>query len=331
VVVAGSRSSWGSVRKLPSGRRQARFRVDGAWRAPPTTYRTKRDAESFLAATRASLERGTWVDPLRGRITLREYSSSWLANKVNLRPRTREQYEINLRLHVLPELGETRLASLTPARVREWNATLSLEQRPGPPTVAKCYRLLHAILATSVEDELIVRSPCVLRGLATSRSPERPTATIQQVYELADAIDPSLRMMVLLATFTGLRLGELRALRRRNLDLDVRSVRVVEQYQELSSGELVLGPPKTTAGVRTVYFPDALRDELEGHLDRFSAQGEDGLVFCSTKQQPLHRKTLYRHWNLAVEAAGLTGFRFHDYADVGIITTSVTRAARWPQ
>ena len=61
--------------------------------------------------------------------------------------------------------------------------------------------------------------------------------------------------MVLLATFCGLRLGELRALRRRHLDLLHRTVKVVEQYQELADGTLVLGPPKTDAGLRTVADP----------------------------------------------------------------------------
>jgi integrase len=325
--VAGSKSSWGSTRKLPSGRWQARYRVERVWRVAPTTYRTKRDAESFLATTRAALERGSWVDPQRGRITLRAYRSPWLANKVNLRPRTKEQYEINLRLHILPGLGETRLSSITPTRVREWNAALLLEQQLGPPTAAKCYRLLHGILATAVEDELITRNPCVLRGLATSRAAERPTASIEQVYELAEAITPSLRMMVLLATFTGLRLGELRALRRCNLDLDHRTLRVVEQLQELSSGQLVVGPPKTAAGVRTVSIPEALIEDLRTHLVRFGGDGADGLVFCGTRHQPLHRKTFYRHWRLAVKAVSLEGFRFHDLRHTGNTLAAATGAS----
>ncbi len=322
-----SRSSWGSTRKLPSGRWQARYRVDGVWRSAPTTYRTKRDAEAFLAATRADMERGTWIAPDQGRIPLRSYAETWLAHKPNLRPRSREQYEINLRRHILPALGATDIGKISPSKVREWHATLLTAGTPGAPTVAKCYRLLHAILATAVADELIPKNPCVLRGASTDRPAERSVATIEQVYAIADAIGPSLRAMVLFATFTGLRFGELRALRRSRLDLAGKTVQVVEQYQELSSGELVLGPPKTAAGRRTVAIPDVLIPELEHHLATHVAPGPDGLVFCGTQHQPLHRKTFYRNWNRAVAAVGLVGFHFHDLRHTGNTLAAATGAS----
>ena len=328
-VVAGktSRSPWGSTRKLPSGRWQARYRVDGVWRAAPTTYRTKGDADAFLAATRADLERGTWVPPERGNIAFRTYAKHWLEDKPNLRPRSREQYEINLRLHINPMLGDTDLSKITPGMVRTWRASMLGAKKPGPATVAKCYRLLHAILATAVEDELISRNPCVVKGASIERTPERPVATIEQVYAMADAIGPSMRVLVLFATFTSLRLGELRALRRDRLDALHRTVQVIEQYQELSDGTLVLGPPKTDAGVRTVAIPQAIISDIEAHLSTYSAPGPEGLVFCGTLGQPLHRKTFYRNWNKATAAAGMPGFHFHDLRHTGNTLAAATGAS----
>ena len=113
-----------------------------------------------------------------------------------------------------PKLGDKELIKLSPSMIRTWHAGLLAAGKPGSPTVAKCYRLLHAILATAVEDEMIPKNPCLLRGASTERPAERPVATIKQVYAIADAIGPPYRMMVLLAAFTGLRLGELRVLRR---------------------------------------------------------------------------------------------------------------------
>jgi hypothetical protein len=66
------RNCWGSVRRLASGRFQARYRVAGAEHLAPTTFGTKRDADAFLATARADLERGTWIDPDAGRIPLAE-------------------------------------------------------------------------------------------------------------------------------------------------------------------------------------------------------------------------------------------------------------------
>lgn len=98
-----------------------------------------------------------------------------------LRPRTRELYEANLRLHILPILGEVELGELTPSRVCSWHAGLVAAGKPGPPTVAKCYRILHSILATAVEDELILKNPCIIKGAAVDRSDERPVATVEEV------------------------------------------------------------------------------------------------------------------------------------------------------
>jgi integrase len=291
------------------------------------TYRTKGDADAFLASTRADLERGTWVPPERGNIALRTYAEQWLKDKPNLRPRSREQYDTNLRLHINPVLGDTDLSKITPGTVRTWRAAMLGAKKPGPATVAKCYRLLHAILATSVEDELIPRNPCVIKGASTERTPERPVATIDQVYAIADEIDASMRALVLFATFTSLRLGELRALRRNRLDVVYRTVEVVEQYQELSDGTLVLGPPKTDAGVRTVAIPQAIIRDIKAHLSKYSAPGEDGLVFCGTLGQPLHRKTFYRNWNKATAAVGMPGFHFHDLRHTGNTLAAATGAS----
>jgi len=106
-------------------------------------------------------------------------------------------------------------------------------------------------------------------------------------------IEPRYRALVLTATFTGLRLGELRALTRRRLDLLHATVHVVEQISELKHGELVIGPPKSEAGKRTVAIPAALIPGLEAHLGRWTAPGPDGLVFCGTRSQPIRRASLY--------------------------------------
>ena len=127
------RSPWGSVRRLASGRYQARYRLDGQEFVAPGTFRTKRDADAFLAHVRADVERGIWVNPEAGRITLAEYAWRWLEERPGLRPRTRELYESELRLHILPALGQVELLNLTTSRVRTWHAHLLKAERPVRP------------------------------------------------------------------------------------------------------------------------------------------------------------------------------------------------------
>lgn len=107
------RNEWGSIRKLPSGRFQARYRVDGIEYAAPGVFRTRQDATAYLAQVRTDLGRGVWTDPLAGKVPLSEYAWRWLAERPNLRPRTRELYE--------SECGEIRL--VMPAR-RETRRTM---------------------------------------------------------------------------------------------------------------------------------------------------------------------------------------------------------------
>ncbi|HET6774197.1 MAG TPA: site-specific integrase, partial [Acidimicrobiales bacterium] len=133
--------------------------------------------------------------------------------------RTRSKYERLLRLHLVPQLGQLHLVDVTTARVRSWRAE-RLGAGVGGPTVAGAYRLLRAIMRTAVEDELVRLNPCRIKGAYQDGSPERPVATIAEVYAIADAMRPWYRALVMMAAFTSLRWGELIALRRRHLDLD---------------------------------------------------------------------------------------------------------------
>jgi integrase len=311
------RQVWGSVRRLPSGLYQARYVVAGEHYQAPHTFATRRAADAFLAEARVAIDRGGWVDPNAGRIILEEYATRWLDERRTLRPRTRELYEGLLRLHVLPGLGDEQLGRLTPPRIRTWHASMLKAGRPGASTVAKAYRLLRTILATAVEDAVLTRNPCIVRGAGVERPAERPIATIEEVYALAATITPRFRALVLTATFTGLRLGELRALKRRHLDLLHARVRVVEQLQELRDGTLVTGPPKTDAGTRTVALPKVLVPELDTHLARWALPDADDLVFPGSNGRPFRRGTLYAAWRAATGSLCLESLRFHDLRHTG--------------
>ncbi len=312
-----SRASWGSVRKLPSGRYQIRYDVGGDHRTGEVTYTTKREAHSALATLRTDLERGTWVDPNAAKgITLREYATKWLELRPNLAPRTVELYESELRLHILPVLGDHALADLSVVKVREWNAGM-IKKTNGATTPAKCYRLLRTILGTAVEDNLLRANPCSIKGAGVERAPERPIATLEQVYELADLIEPRLRLMVLLATFASLRQGELRGLTRERVDVQHHEVAVVEQIQDLKDGSVIVRPPKSAAGVRHVAYPPSLTAEVEHHLVEHAAPGPKGLLFCTADGDPIRKANLHRAWDQARKAVGLEHLHFHDLRHTG--------------
>jgi integrase len=92
--------------------------------------------------------------------------------------------------------------------------------------------------------------------------------------------------LVLLATFSSLRWGEVTALRRRDLDLDARTVRIRAAYIERSTGEMLLGPPKSQAGRRIVGIPDAIVPALRAHLAAFVQDEPGALVFPGRQRWP---------------------------------------------
>jgi excisionase family DNA binding protein len=108
----------------------------------------------------------------------------------------------------------------------------------GPVTVAKAYRLLHAIMTTAVEDGMIRRNPCNITGAGQEHSDERPVIPVGKLVELLDNVPARYRALLLLATFANLRFGELAGLRRDHLDLDACEVRVTASLAELDDGRL---------------------------------------------------------------------------------------------
>jgi integrase len=325
-----TRRDFGSIRRLPSGRWQARFR-DPTGHTHTKTFASRGDASRYLATARVDIDRGDWFDPTAGQQTLEAFATSWLATRRvrgrPITPRTRERYEGVLRTHLIPALGNVPLRDLDPGRIRRWYTELNGRGKPGPATVAKCYRLLHAICATAVVEGEMPRNPCMIPGASAESSPERPIATIQQVFALAEAVGERWRALVLLATFCGLRFGELAALTRDHLDLDNATVTVVEDLDELS-GRLQRGEVKSPASRRSVAIPAVILPDLERHLAAYAAPGHRGLVFVGAKRGQLRRGNFRRSvWVPAVESVGIPSLRFHDLRHTGNTLAAATGAS----
>jgi integrase len=308
---------FGRVRRLPSGRWQARYKgPDDIDRPAPRTFPSKTDAVRWLALVEAEIVHGDWINPDLGNVPFLKYANAWVAERPDLRPKTVQLYEGLVRLHLAPTFGALTVQDITEQHVRRWRKTL-LDTGLGAVTVAKAYRLLKAILNTAVDDGLIRRNPCRIKGAGQERSPERPVLTIRQVFDLADAVEPRYRMLILLAVFCSLRWGELAALRRRDIDLVSGTIRVAVSVVELTDGSLVTGPPKSAAGKRTVSLPPVLKADVASHLDKITAAGDESLVFTGPKGAPLRRSNFTPAWRHAIEASGLTGVHFHDLRHTG--------------
>ena len=314
------RRQFGRVRKLPSGKWQARYLGPDGLDRSLGTFPTKGNANQALAHVELQMASGAWLDPARREQTLASYAKDWVATR-NLRPRTRESYEDQLRLRILPKLGAMPLGKITPQEVRAWHSSLTAQVEStgrGSRSVSSAYRVLRAILNTAVEDEILSRNPCQIRGASSDRPVHRETVTEQQVWALVEAVPALYRALVWVAAGTALRSAELAGLRRRDVDLDAGLITVARTYVEPARGEPYFGPPKSDAGIRRVVIPAVIIEVLRGHLDLYSEPGADGLVFVSDKGEPFSRHNR-KWWRQAVRKAGLPkGTRLHDLRHAGL-------------
>jgi integrase len=308
------RRHFGTVRKLPSGRWQARYYdLAGNRHTAPRTFATKTDALQHLALVEADMHRGTWTDPALARTLFSTWVQRWQSvNIPALRPSTQDLYRYLLRRLLLPTFGPLALASIDSMEVRGWLARLKAEGTVSAGTRAKAYRLLRRILADAVEAGYLSRNPCTIKGAGRERTPEMRHVNADQLAALADAIAPRYRALVLLAGYGGLRWGELAGLRRHRVDLAHATVTMVEQVSEVA-GTFHIGAPKTETSIRTVTLPKVVTAALADHLDRWAEPSPTGLVFPAPRGGYLrHSNFRRRYWLKAVHAAELDGLRFHD-------------------
>lgn len=330
-----SRRYFGSVRRLPSGRYQARYTgPDGrtyAARTPegrPLTFDAKGDAEAWLSLRHAEILRGAWLppaEPAPAPTTVRAYADAMLADR-ELSPTTRQLYNGLLADHIYPTFGNVPVAEITPASVREWHARL--RTTTGPTRRAHAYGLLRMIMNAAVADELRGTNPCRVRGAGRVKRAKRiRPATLPELEALVAALPERYRLMALLAAWCALRFGELAELRRSDVDL-TNGVLRVRRGTVRAGGEKLVKTPKSDAGVRDVNIPPHLMPLVKKHLRKHTAAARNALLFPSAHDaaRQMSPSALYKVYYPARKAAGRPDLRFHDLRHTGAVLAAATGA-----
>jgi integrase len=314
------RRQFGAIRRLPSGRWQARFPAPGGRLVPAEkTFSTKAEAGRYLSEVEARMARGEWTHAAASRVRLDDYAWAWLTGRRvrgrPLAPRTVDSYRHSLSRWILPTLGQLTLDRLTPTKIRGWHTEVS--GRTGPTATRQAYSVLRAILNTAVEDELLSRNPCKIRGAGQPTSPERPLLDPATVQQLAAAMPPHLRALTLTAFYAHTRLGEVVALEHRDVDLDAGTLRVERQQIEVTGeGPRVTGPKASS--VRLVHLPSPGLAVLRAHLEATGRALPHARLFTRADGLPLRGWDVNWAWRQAREAVGLPTVRFHDLRHAGL-------------
>ncbi|MDR2454176.1 MAG: site-specific integrase [Bifidobacteriaceae bacterium] len=258
-------------------------------------FKLARDAKAFAAKVETTKAAGDYIDPRRSTITAGEWGRLWLGGKLGIAQSTRARYEDILTSHVEPRWGQVPLAKISHEDVQLWLSGLEMASA----SVRKVHRVFSQLLDFAVKSGRLARNPA--KGVDLPRVQSKPKRFLshEQVEALASAAgecrpDGRLdgpaspwRLVVLFLAYTGLRWGELAALRARNLDLERRRAVIEESYTPVR-GKMVLSDTKGHER-REVPVPKFLIAELSAQL---KGKAPDDLVFTGARGAILRSRTL---------------------------------------
>jgi len=311
---------WEAVVDVPStdGRRQQRRR-----------FRTKTEADPWLAEVNHSINTGAYIEPAAQ--SLGAYLTQWLQGygEANLRQSTLEGYTGLITNHVIPILGNIPLGSLTPMHLQQLYEAKLRTGRLGsdngglaPSTVRQIHAILHRALKLAMNLQLIRQNPADAVIPPKPQKPDMRYLSPDEARALLTAADDDRTYYPLyhMAILTGLRRGELLALRWSDIDLERRSLTVTRAIAQTYSGELVSQPPKTAKGKRTIALSHAAVSVLRNHKRKQAQlaeklgdawQGKD-LVMSDASGGIINPSNIHRHFKRLLRKAGVKPIRFHD-------------------
>ena len=255
------------------------------------------------------------------------FLTRWLedGHKQSVRSRTYERYEKIVRLHLVPGIGHHQLQKLSPQHLQSFY-TQKLEEGLSTTTVISFHNVLHKALETAERWNLIARNPCDLVSPPRRRRFEIQPLNMQQIHQLLAATrGHRLEALFILALATGMRRGELLALKWQDLDLEQGTVQVRRILTRIPSKLPGKGfeeaEPKTDRGRRSIVLPSFTAEALKQHrLRQLGAKLTAGLswqdhdyVFCTSIGTHLNpTRDVLDVLKSFLEKAGLPEIRFHD-------------------
>ena len=263
---AGVEDLWhkadGSPTKLDgAGKRwRARYVQDG--REHTKRFARKTDAQAWIDNITTTIGTGSYIAPGSGDIPISDLHEQWIGHQGHVKPSTKAARASAWNTHVRSRWADTKISDVQKSDIRAWIS--SLAEHSSPSTIELALGVLRQICTLAVDDRRIIANPCDGVKAPRRATESRAYLTHQQVDELASAVQRDGDVIRFLA-YTGLRYGEMAALRVQDVDTGRRRVNILRSVTEVS-GKLVWGTPKTHEK-RTVPYPAFLDDEIAARLE----------------------------------------------------------------
>lgn len=350
------RKTWCAKWRDQHGQHEKRLGPAWTGKGPaPAGFLRQREAQALLDALLVDARRGRLRQERTG-ITFADIAEEWFQRgsfERDWSASTQADYRSVLDAHLLPEYASKRIEAITTAQIERWRDRLAEDEARGRRTVNKIVTELHAIFQHAVEHHGLIANPAAkvkrLResydaarfdfyspeeieqlvsaaATGTHRSAGRPAVsnTERAIRAAEDRQDAAI---YLTAALTGLRRGELLALRWEDVDFEQSSIRVFEGYSANQAGK-----PKSRKS-RTLPMVDKVADTLKALKTRGVHTDKSDLVFVSRDGGHLDGSALRRRYKAALDAAGLRRLRFHDlrhtFGSLAINVASIVQVQAW--
>ena len=274
------------------------------------------EVRNRLAEHKAVLVRTLTEPPARCRITLREWMMHWMENEMlgSIKASSYQTYLTQINKHILPELGGLYLTQLTPALAYEFTENMYAAGLSAS-TVKGVFRLLSAALRFALDEGVIRKNPCRKLKIRQGEQVEQRVLSRSEQEKVRLAADERGDLPVLLSLYTGMRLGEVSALKWSDIDWEKKTITVRRTAQRVAQGRnergrktlLIHGSPKSRRSHRVLPAPDFLLAKLKNLM----AAGPAGEFVFSASAHAAEPRTLQRRFSRFMEAVGLTDVHFH--------------------
>ncbi|MGE3341878.1 MAG: tyrosine-type recombinase/integrase [Vicinamibacterales bacterium] len=250
---------------------------------------SRREAAAILAQKVAASGSKT---PTRSRVPFRTLTTEWEATVLPMyKPSTQKNHRHIVTKHLVPRFGDTAVCDVSRQEIQAYVAHLN-QAGYAPKTVDHIHDVLSAVLRTAVKWGHLTDNPARGVDLPTLKTVRPKWAlTVDQAVALLKALPPLARTMCGVAVLTGLRRGELFALRWQALDLDAGVLAVREAVYEGT-----FGTPKTGAGLRSLPLADTALELLRAWRKRAKRTGPEDLVFSTWSGKPISPNNVLRRW-----------------------------------
>lgn len=275
-------------------------------------FARKTDCKIAEAIARADWEKGNHINP--STLSFGEYITEWLKNKKDIGDKTRHTNNGHIKNHIVPAIGGIPLQKLSFEDIEFLVAEMKKKILPNGKkladgTIRKVFNLVQTALRAAVKRELILKNPIDKLDKGSKPKPSKPKYdywSVQEVNDFFGRLEHRLKVLFILAIYTGMRRGEILRLRWKDINFQTRQIRISKSKTD--AGERSITTSNFVIKTLTDHFNQVLEDKNKYNDNYIDNQ----FVVCNHLGIPISSSNFHKFWTRKLEATGARKIRFHD-------------------